>query len=133
MSLEVNTFVVAGNLGRDAEVTEGGNQPRVVFPIANNRSFRQNGEKVTKTSWFRCVWYGDAAVALAPYLTKGKGVHVVGRVEIREYEQDGQKKSITEVIVGSLQLLRDGSDSNGTTSTASNNADDFEDDEEVPF
>lgn len=128
MAFELNKFIFVGNLGKDAIVTEDGGKSRTNFSVANSRTFTANGEKRTQTSWFPCVWYGEGGVKLQQWLVKGKPVLIEGRIEIRQYEKDGQQRSFTEVVVQSLQLLPDGSRNK-------DNARDEEDitEDEVPF
>jgi|SRR6478609_5161499 len=130
MAFEVNKFIVAGNLGKAAEVNTEGTSPRTTFSLANSRTYTSNGEKKTQTSWFPCVWYGDSGAKLAKYLEKGKSVLVEGRIEIRQYEKDGQKRSFTEVVVQSLQFVPDGG---RKEAAAANDEDDDVTLDDVPF
>lgn len=102
MAFEYNQLAVSGNLTRDAEVRDtkaGGKQ--VTFTVANNRTV--NKEK--KTTFFRCIWFGDTAAKIAQYLVKGKPVFVTGAVELDEYEdKDGNKRSSIQIVVNNLQL-----------------------------
>lgn len=132
MSFEYNSASIAGNLTRDAEMrTTKNGKPQVTFTVANNRS---TGQEQQTTTYFRCIWFGDVAGKLAQYLTKGKPVFVVGPVELNEYEgSDGTKRASIQIVVRELQLLPDGKGRNGGESTASTNAADVEDDDDVPF
>lgn len=136
MALEINHGFVSGNLGKDAVISESGD--RVTFSLANTRTFNgRDGQKQKRTSWLRCVWYGERGVKLAPYLTKGRAVVVEYRIEAREYEKNGQKQTITELIVNGVQLLPDRNGEDGGNQRATVAADDgFGSDDnldDVPF
>lgn len=141
MANSINFVGLSGNLGADAQITQTPNgKTKATFNIANNREYTQNGEKQRQTSWFRCVWVGNGAEALQNYLVKGKNVFVQGRLESREYEKDGERKTITEIYVNDLQLLSDGSGQQGENrrepamAGASRKTTLFEDDtENLPF
>lgn len=96
----MNTIMVAGNVGKDAELrrTPGGDAV-LQFSVADN----QGREK--PTIWWRCSLWGKRAEALEQYLTKGQQVTVVGSVSEREWtDRDGQKRTSMEVRVNEIAL-----------------------------
>lgn len=102
MSFEFNNGQFSGNLTRDAEVrTTKTGTPMVTFTVANNRTSQGN----KRTTFIRCVWYGDLAAKLSEFLVKGKPVFVTGAVELDEYEKDGTKYTNLQLVVRDLQLL----------------------------
>jgi single-strand DNA-binding protein len=110
MTFERNRVEFVGNLGRDphASVTANGNA-RLFFSVAANRTRKDaNGEKVKETTWFPCVYFGKGADAVAPYLVKGKGVFIEGRIQSRTMKtKGGEEYEGLEVFVENLQLLGD--------------------------
>ncbi len=103
-----NKVHLIGNLGKDPEVKEFDNGRKVAkFPLATTESYKnEKGEKLSETTWHNLVlWNGLAGVA-EKYLTKGKEIAVEGRIVHRDYEKDGEKKWITEIIVSQMQMLR---------------------------
>ncbi len=106
MSLELNQWVGAGNLGRDAELKYTPNgAPYVNLTLANNRTVK--GDK--RTTWVRATWFGELAEKLSPNLVKGTLVIVTGPIELREYQaSDGTTKQSLEVLVNNLQLVPTG-------------------------
>lgn len=103
-----NKVHLIGNLGKDPEVLEFDNGRKVAkFPLATTENYKnEKGEKLSETTWHNLVlWNGLAGVA-EKYLTKGKEVAVEGRIAHRDYEKDGEKKWITEIIVSQMQMLR---------------------------
>ncbi len=93
--------LIAGNLGRDAELrtTQGG--AVCSFSVAVEQ--RAKGEK--KTTWIRCSLWGKRGEALVPHLTKGSRVAVVGELSLHEYEG----KTSLECRVSEVTLLGGGS------------------------
>lgn len=134
MSSHINFTGLSGNLGSDANMTPVGNgRAKIVFNLANNREYRQDGETKKQVSWLRCVWFTNENHGVIPYLKKGKLVYVQGRIEAREYEQEGQRKTITEIVVNDLQLMSDGSQQREPVSVGASNSFFEDDDQPVKF
>jgi single-strand DNA-binding protein len=103
-----NKVHLIGNLGKDPDVKEFDNGRKVAkFPLATTENYKnEKGEKLSETTWHNLVlWNGLAGVA-EKYLTKGKEIAVEGRIVHRDYEKDGEKRWITEIIVSQMQMLR---------------------------
>lgn len=102
------TMIIA-NLGNDAEMRfSPTGTPVVNFRAAVNRSWvGQDGQKQEKTTWFRVNYWGKAAEAVAPYLTKGKLVMVKGEMEDpKPYQaKDGSWVAGLELKANSIKLL----------------------------
>lgn len=96
----VNTSVIAGNLGKDPELrfTQGG-QAVTTFGVAVERRFQRDGEWVSETSWIDVVCWGSLAENVAQSCGKGTRVLVVGRYQQRSYEtQAGEKRYVVELV-----------------------------------
>ena len=106
-SRSVNKVFLIGHLGRDAETrfTPSG-VACTRFSVATTRSWKdqQNDEWKEETNWTNVTaWRKEN---LANYLTKGKQVHVEGRLQWRSYnDQEGRKVYVTEVIAEDVILL----------------------------
>lgn len=107
MSTSVNKVILIGNLGKAAEMRRTGSGEAVLnFSIACNESWKdKSGQKQERTEWVNCAYFGKGAEAVAQFLEKGKQVYIEGRLQTRQWEKDGQKRSATEVNVQSLKLL----------------------------
>lgn len=97
-----------GNVGSDPEVqfTSSG-RALVKFSVAETERIKdqQTGEWSNgDTTWWRCTAWGPFGETIAETITKGQSVTVKGRVKIREYDKDGEKKYSTEVTVDDLGL-----------------------------
>jgi single-strand DNA-binding protein len=111
----VNKAILIGNLGRDPIVRHTANGiPVATFSIATSESYKdESGERIEKTEWHNIVlWRGLAEVA-EKYLKKGMRVYIEGKITTREYEQDGVKKYITEIVGNNMQMLTSRSESGG--------------------
>lgn len=96
----MNSISISGNLGRDAEVRHLPNgDPVCGFSVADS----QGRDK--PSLWWNCALFGKRAESLAPYLTKGQTVTVIGNVTEREYtDKEGNKRKVQEVRVNDIAL-----------------------------
>jgi single-strand DNA-binding protein len=122
-------ITVIGNLGADPEMryTASG-RPVTNFSVAANRQWtdRESGETTKETTWFRVVAWGRLAETCNMYLTKGRLVAVVGRMQSRKWEDDnGESRTSWELVAQTVKFL--GSNSNGDSSNVA------ESEEEIPF
>jgi len=79
----MQTIIIAGKLGRDAELRNTQNGDAVCsFPVAVDQ---RNGRDKS-TNWWRVSLWGKRGEALAPYLLKGASVTVSGEFSLGEYE-----------------------------------------------
>lgn len=101
----MSTVVLAGHLGRDAEIKQVGDYRVCEFSVAVGKKLR--GEE--STAWYRCQLWGQRGEALAPHLTKGTAVIVSGELIPREYrnKQDELRTSL-DVRVGDLTFAGGG-------------------------
>ena len=79
--MSYQTIILVGNLGKEPEMrfTPQGN-PVTNMSVATNRTYEQNGEKITETCWFKVTVWGNQAEACNQYLRKGSRVLVEGRL-----------------------------------------------------
>lgn len=111
MSLNINQFIVAGNLTRDPELTNLPSNTQVAeFGIAVNRHYKDaNGNKQESVDYFNCKAFGKQAETIGQYFRKGKPIFVNGRVQFEQWEdRDGGKRSKHVVVVQSFQFVPDG-------------------------
>ena len=95
----LNKVMVMGRLTADAEFRSTQSGTHVAsFTLAVDRDFRpQGGDR--ETDFINCVAWKGTADFVANYFSKGSMAIVVGRLQTRRFEtQDGQKRSVTEVI-----------------------------------
>ena len=104
----LNKVFLIGNLTRDPELRYIPNGTAVAtFTVATGRVYTMaSGEKREETCFVRCVAWARQAELCGEYLSKGSPVFVEGRLQSRSWEtQDGQKRSMIEVVVQNIQFL----------------------------
>ena len=112
----INRVTLMGHLGKDAETkfTTSG-VAKTDLTVATKNSYKDGDTWKTETFWHRVVaWRKEG---LAPYLTKGKQVVIEGSLRTRQYDKDGQKMFITEVVASDIYLC-DGAKGDQTSAPA---------------
>ncbi len=100
----MNKVILSGHLGRDPKINKKRN--RAVLSLATSYKYtdKQTGEKVEVTDWHRVVYFNRLAELCDEYLKSGSKVLVEGKLKTSEFEQDGEKRWITEVYGESLEF-----------------------------
>lgn len=97
-----NQVSIIGRITKDLEVRRTTNGGAVLnYTIAVNNKYNDKDE----TYFIRCVSFNKTAELLAQYCGKGSKLLVSGSLKTREYEKDGVKREITEVVVDTIQFL----------------------------
>ncbi len=108
MARSFNQVTLMGNLTRDSELRSTPNGQSVCsFSLALNRSYKNStsGEWVEATDYVDVVAWGPLGERVAQYLTKGRPALVSGRLQSRNWEQEGQKRSKVEVVANDVTFL----------------------------
>lgn len=107
MAGSVNKVFLVGCLGADPELKyTPSSRPVANFSIATSENWKdKGGTKQERTEWHRIVAWGDLAETCQKYLTKGRLVHVEGKLQTRTYDKDGQKHYRTEVVADRVTFL----------------------------
>ncbi len=97
----MNKVILMGRLTRDPEVRYSqGAEPLAVarYTLAVNKRFKRQGE--ADADFIPCVAFGKQGEFAERYFRKGQMVSVVGRLQVRNWEdKDGNKRVTTEVVV----------------------------------
>ena len=131
--MSLNRIVIMGRIVRDLELRRTNNGVSVVsLTLAVDRDFKgKSGEK--ETDFIDVVAYRNTAEFLSKYFGKGRTAVVEGRLQIREWEKDGQKRRSAEVLADNVYF----GDSKTGGDTAQNKTVEFaeirEEDGELPF
>lgn len=106
MSKSINECLLVGNAGRDPEIMQVSDTEVAQFSLATSQGGfkKQDGTEVPeKTMWHNIVaWRGLATVC--KYIHKGDKVIVKGMINYREYEKDGQKRYVTDIVANDIIL-----------------------------
>jgi len=119
MARSFNQVILMGNLTRDPELRQTPNGQNVCsFSLALNRSFKgADGNWQEATDFIDVVAWGPLGERVAQYLSKGRPCLVNGRLQSRNWEQEGQKRSKVEVVAQDVTFLGgaggEGGSSNG--------------------
>lgn len=103
-------LIITGNLGKDPEIKSfenGGKVANFTVGVTERGYKTKDGKDIPDhTEWFNCVVKQNGlAGVVEQYVKKGNKVLIEGKIRTREYEKDGQKKYVQEVIVESMELL----------------------------
>lgn len=101
----INKFIGVGNLTRDAEVRQVGQNSVARFGLAISEKFRkQDGTIGESTEFLDVDLWGQAGVH--QYLVKGQMVYVEGSVRTEQWTgNDGQQRRTTRIRASLIQLL----------------------------
>lgn len=106
----MNRAILIGNLGADPELrfTQGG-QPVLSMRLATTEKYQdKSGAKQERTDWHSLTLWGKRAEALSKILNKGDRIAVEGRIQYRDWEKDGVKRTSTDINVTDVELLGGG-------------------------
>ncbi len=96
----MNKVILMGRLTKDPEVRYSqSSEPLAVarYTLAINRRFKRQGE--SDADFINCVSFGKAGEFAEKYFKKGQMVSIVGRLQVRSWDdQDGKKHWSTDVI-----------------------------------
>lgn len=97
----MNKVILMGRLTREPEVRySNGAEPLAVahYTLAVNRRFKRKDEQ--EADFIPCVAFGKSGEFAEKYFRKGQMVSIVGRLQVRSWEDnEGKKRWTTEVIV----------------------------------
>ena len=101
----VNKILLIGRLTMDPELkyTTGGNAV-TRMSLAVDRQYKDS-EGNKKVDFIPIIAWRKLAEIVAEHMRKGKLISVVGSLEIRSYEQQGEKRYIAEVIAEDIKFL----------------------------
>lgn len=134
----LNKVMVIGNVGQEPKIfTFQNGKKKASFSVAASKHYRDaNGEQKEQTTWVNCSAFGKLADVVEDYVGKGSQLFVEGELSVNNFtDQNGNKKSVTEVRVTTLQMLDKRNAGNGNNNQYSESvANGFsEDDGEAPF
>jgi len=95
----INQVVLSGNVIRDAEVKytkEGKPVTTISFAVNNDYKSKNTNE------WVKQPCYIDVVVWKEMHYAKGTPLIVVGKLTMRQWETDGQKRSKLEIQADSV-------------------------------
>ena len=101
----MNKVVLVGRITKNLELqTTTSGKSVVSFTLAVNRDFK-NAEGSYDADFINCVAYEQRAEIISKYVGKGDRLGVSGKIATRNYEKDGRKVYVTEVLVDGFEFL----------------------------
>ena len=101
----INNVTLVGRLVAPPDLRKTSNNvSSLQGTLAVNRNFKnENGEREADFINFQ-AWRGTADI-IAQYCSKGSLIGLTGRLQVRSYEKDGQRRYVTEVVAENVALL----------------------------
>jgi len=129
VSGSLNSVTIIGNLMKAPDIrnTQDGNLiANMVVVTSESWKDKATGERKEKAEFHRVVVFGKTAEFIQKYLHKGSKVCVLGKLQTRKWDKDGQDVYTTEIVIqgysGQVVFLDKKSDSNegGSNNDATN-------------
>ena len=115
----MNKAILVGRLTKDPELKTTASGVSVCsFTIAVNRRFR-NAEGNYDADFINCVAWRQQADFLSKFFSKGRMVGICGSIQTRNYERDGQRVYVTEVVADEISFVDSKSQSDSAPQSAS--------------
>ena len=101
----MNKVILSGRIASEIDLAATNSNVSVCrFRIAVNRRFK-NAEGKYDADFISCVaWRGNADF-ISKYFKKGDPIEVVGNIQTRTYEKDGNRSYVTEVVVDEASFV----------------------------
>lgn len=100
----LNHVVITGNIVRDLELRQAGENTVLNFTIACTRSYvPKGGDRIT--DFINVTAWGKNAETIAKNFSKGQPITVIGELHIDQYEKDGVRRSSPVVHMNSFEFV----------------------------
>ena len=97
----MNTVCLVGRITKDPEARSTQNGSTFVqFCVAVDR-----GDKKKTTDFIDCQAWHTTAKFITQYFHKGDPMSITGKITTRTYENDGQQRKITDVLVDKADFV----------------------------
>lgn len=100
----MNNVILIGRLTGTPEIIQSENCKRTIVNLAVPRIFK-NQDGIYETDFIRCVLWNGIANRASEYCKKGDIVCIRGRLQVRTYDTEAEKKYITEVIAETISFV----------------------------
>jgi single-strand DNA-binding protein len=105
--MSLNLVQIMGNLGSNVELRYLPDGRAVGnFSIACGEKWKDKttGQIQERTEWIRVCVFGRRAEVIAEHFGKGSQIYVSGKMRTRQWEKDGVKHYMTEVVADEFQF-----------------------------
>lgn len=115
----MNKVILMGRLTKDPEIRyTGTGEPIAIarYTIAVSRPYKKDGQ--TQADFINVVSYGKAAEFIEKYFKKGQMIAIVGRLQVRSWDNsEGKRHWVTEVVTDEIHFAG-GKNENGSATQA---------------
>lgn len=109
---------------KDVEIRNAGSTLVARYTLAVDRKYKREGEQTA--DFIPCIAFGRNAEFAEKYLTKGKKIAIVGRIQTGSYtKQDGTKAYTTDVVVEEQEFVESKASEHLGNSSDTDRADDL--------
>jgi|SRR5579884_403743 len=107
MAGNINRVIITGNLTKDPDLrsTSGQSVCRLRVACNGRRKNSTTQQWEDAPNYFDVTVWGQQGENCSKYLKKGRGVAIDGRLQWREWEQDGQKRQAVDIVAETVQFL----------------------------
>lgn len=100
--MSTNVVVISGRVARidEMKINPQSGTAYIPFAVACNRM-----SKDKKADFFNCMAFGKTAELVADYLSKGDQLTINGRLQIDEWEKNGEKRTAPKIIVNGFDKM----------------------------
>lgn len=101
----MNNLQLFGRVGRDPEIraTQSGSKIASLSLAISEKRKDQSGQWQEHTTWVRCKVFGGSANFVEQHIRKGDFVAASGKLEIDQWEKDGQKRESAYCFVDRIE------------------------------
>lgn len=100
--------IIEGNVGQDPEqkyLPSGDAVTNFSVAVTDSWKDKKTGEKKEVVTWYRINTFGPLAEVCGQWLRKGSHVLIVGKMQAREWEKDGVKRTSWELKADVMRML----------------------------
>ena len=104
----LNKVMLIGHVGNAPEVKVLPSQHTVArFGLATSETFKnKDGIKNTDTQWHNIVAWNSLAQVIEKYVQKGSHLHIMGKLQYRQYvDAENNEHEVTEIVAEEIILL----------------------------
>lgn len=120
--MSINQVNLLGRIGKiETKHMPNGAAVTNLSVATNRRRVDKTGQQQEKTEWTLCVSYAKLAETIGNHFHKGSEIFITGRLQTRDWEENGQKRYMTEVIIETFSFTGGSKVGNQQGSNQSNN------------
>lgn len=102
----MNKIILIGNLTKkpEVEITNSGTEYSRLTVACRRRMPNEQGEY--DSDFISCIAWKSNAKFIYKYFNKGDKIALTGTLQVRNYEDNGTKKYISEVVISEVEFVQ---------------------------